>query len=130
MYEIMRYWDDDHPEWNDAERAYADVWRNQPKWVVSTTLSAVGPNATLISGDVEAALRDLKARIEGKIEIAGPMLASSLFGLGLIDEFQIYLHPAVLGSGKPFFLTAPPPLRLIDSERIGENAIRLSYVPA
>ncbi len=36
MYEVMRYWDDDHPEWEAAEHAFAAAWRNQPKWVVSS----------------------------------------------------------------------------------------------
>ena len=35
MYEVMRYWDDEHPEWDAEERAFAAAWRNQPKWVVS-----------------------------------------------------------------------------------------------
>ena len=45
MYEIMRYWDDDDPEWDTEERAFAEAWRNQPKWVVSRSLKSVGPNA-------------------------------------------------------------------------------------
>src|SRR5205823_2026011 len=45
MYEVMRYWDDDHPEWNADEHAFAAAWRNQPKWVVSRSLKSVGPNA-------------------------------------------------------------------------------------
>src|SRR5205814_7955265 len=46
-YEIMRYWDEDQPEWSDEERDFAAVWRRQPKWVVSRSLKKVGPNATL-----------------------------------------------------------------------------------
>ena len=49
MYEVMRYWDDDHPEWTESFREFAIAWRELPKWVVSRTLQAVGPNATLIS---------------------------------------------------------------------------------
>ena len=48
MYEVMRYWDDEHPEWDAEERAFAAVWRNNPKWVVSRSLQSVGPNATLV----------------------------------------------------------------------------------
>ncbi len=48
MYEIMRYWDDDHPEWDEDERAFAAAWRRQPKWVVSRSLASVGPNARLV----------------------------------------------------------------------------------
>src|SRR5688572_6590853 len=61
MYEIMRYWDDEHPGWDAPERAFAAAWRKQPKWVVSRTLKSVGPNATLVAGDLEIAIRKLKA---------------------------------------------------------------------
>jgi hypothetical protein len=54
----------------------------------------------------------------------------SLTDLGLIDEYRLYLHPVVLGRGKPFFAGARPPLRLVASDRIGEDVIRLTYVPA
>jgi len=130
MYEVMRYWDDDHSEWDDAERDYAAAWRSQPKWVVSRSLKSVGPNATLVEDKVEAAIRDLKAQLDGEIEVSGPELAGSLTDLGLIDEYRLYLHPFVLGGGKPFFAGPRPPLRLVASDRIGENVIRLTYVPA
>lgn len=130
MYEVMRYWDDDHPEWGADERAFATAWRNQPKWVVSHTLKSVGPNATLVKGDLEGAMRQLKATRDGEIEVAGPQLAQRLTELGLIDEYRIYLHPVVLGHGKPYFAGPRSPLRLISSERIDDNVIRLIYVPA
>src|SRR5690242_18418016 len=93
MYEVMRYWDDDHPEWSADEHTYAAAWRRQPKWVVSRSLKSVGPNATLVADDLERAMRELKAGRDGEIEVAGPNLAHSLTGLGLIDEYRIYLHP-------------------------------------
>ena len=130
MYEVMRYWDDDHPEWDAAEHAFAAAWRKQPKWVVSRSLKSVGPNATLVAADVEKTLRELKAERNGQIEIAGPTLAHSLTELGLIDEYRIYLHPVVVGQGKRFFAGSPPPLRLETSDRMGEDVIRLAYVPA
>jgi len=130
MYEIMRYWDEDRPEWDAEERAFAAAWRKQPKWVVSRSLASVGANATLVGDDFEGAIRALKAGRDGEIEIAGPDLARSLTGLGLIDEYRIYLHPVVLGRGKPYFAGPRPPLRLIAHERIGEDVIRLKYVPA
>ncbi|RZJ96704.1 MAG: dihydrofolate reductase [Brevundimonas sp.] len=130
MYEVMRYWDEDQPDWDEPRRAFAQAWRNQPKWVVSRTLKEVGPNAILISEDVEAAVAEVKADVEGVMEVAGPELAASLFHTGLIDEYRIYLHPAVVGAGKPFFAAPPPPLRLLAVDRIGEQAVRLRYVPA
>ena len=130
LYEIMSYWDDDHSEWGEAEREFAAAWRRQPKWVVSRSLTSVGPNATLIRDDLEAALRRLKAELDGEIEVGGPNLARSLTELGLIDEYRIYLHPVVLGRGNPYFAAARPPLRFVASDRIDENVIRLTYVPA
>jgi len=130
MYEIMRYWDDDHPEWEAEERAFAAAWRSQPKWVVSRSLTSVGPNATLVGGDIAAAIHELKAERDGEIEVAGPRLAHSLTALGLIDEYRIYLHPVVLGHGTPYFAGPRPPLRLVAHDRIGEDVIRLVYVPA
>jgi dihydrofolate reductase len=129
MYEIMRYWDDDHPEWDAAERDFAAAWRQQRKWVVSRSLKSVGPNATLVADDLERTIRELKAERAGEIEVAGPQLAQSLTDLGLIDEYRIYLHPVVLGHGKPYFAGPRPPLRLVTHSQIGEDVIRLTYVP-
>ena len=98
--------------------------------VVSRTLKSVGPNATLVGDDLEGAIRALKAGRDGEIEVAGPHMAQSLTELGLIDEYRIYLHPVVLGRGKPYFAGPRPPLRLMSHERIGEDVIRLVYVPA
>jgi dihydrofolate reductase len=130
LYEVMRYWDEDHADWGAEERDFAAAWRKHPKWVVSRSLTSVGPNATRVGDDFEAVIRDLKARLAGEIEVGGPELARSLAGLGLIDEYRIYLHPVVLGLGKPFFAGPRPPLRLMASDRIGEDVIRLTYVPA
>jgi dihydrofolate reductase len=130
IYELMRYWDEDQPEWDAAEREFAAAWRGQPKWVVSRSLPSVGPNATLVEGDLAAFVGGLKARLDGEIAVAGPALAGSLTDLGLIDEYRLYMRPVVLGRGKPFFAGPRPPLRLVVSERVGEDAIRLTYVPA
>lgn len=130
MYEAMRYWDDDRPEWDAEQHAFAAAWRKQPKWVVTRSLKVVGPNATLVEDDLEGAIRKLKAERDGEIGVAGPSLAQSLTALGLIDEYRIYLHPFVLGHGKPYFAGPRPPLRLMTSDRIGEDVIRLAYIPA
>jgi dihydrofolate reductase len=135
MYEVMRYWDEDQSEWDTDEhgapaREFAVAWRRQPKWVVSRSLKSVGPNATLVGNDLEAAIRALKAQLTGEIEVAGPDLARSLTDLGLIDEYRIYLHPVVLGHGKPFFAGPRPRLRLVTSDRIDGDFVRLTYVPA
>jgi len=130
MYEIMAYWDEDHPEWDADRQAFAAAWRRQTKWVVSRTLRTVGPNAILLGDDLEQAVRTIKAGQEGEIEVAGPKLAYSLTQLGLIDEYRIYLHPVVLGQGTPYFAGPRPPLRLVAHERIDADVLKLTYVPA
>lgn len=130
LYEVMRYWDEDHPELDAAEREFAAAWRRQPKWVVSRSLKSVGPNATLIADDLKGTVRRLKAEVAGEIEVGGPDLAQSLTDLGLIDEYRIYLHPVVVGGGKRFFTGSPPRLRLTGSDQVGEDVVRLTYVPA
>lgn len=130
MYEMMRYWDNDNPEWSADRRAFAMAWRRHPKWVASRSTTSVGPNATLVESDIEATVRDLKTRLVGEIAISGPDLARSLTDLGLIDEYRLYFHPVVLGRGKPFFAGPRPPLRLVSTDRVGEDVIRLTYVPA
>ena len=111
LYEVMRYWDEDCPEWDAEERDFAAAWRKQPKWVVSRSLKSVGPNATLVRDGFEAVICGLKAELDGEIEVGGPDLARSLTDLCLVDEYRLYLHPVVLGHGKPFFAGPRPPLR-------------------
>ena len=129
MYEVMRYWDEDLAGWSAEEREFAAAWRRQPKWVVSRSLKSVGRNATQVQDGIDAVLRGLKTELVGEIEIAGPDLAGSLTDLGLVDEYRIYLHPVVLGGGKPFFRGPRPPLRLVASDLIDEGVIGLTYVP-
>jgi len=130
MYEVMRYWDEDHPEWDPEERDFAAAWRSKPKWVVSRSLKSVGSNAPLVDDDLAAVMSGLKAQHVGEIEVAGPDLARSLTDLGLIDEYRLYFRPFVLGHGTPFFAGPRPPLRLVAGDRIGEDVMRLRYVPA
>ncbi|WP_188848930.1 dihydrofolate reductase family protein [Aureimonas glaciei] len=130
MYEIMRYWDEDDPEWDAERRDFAAAWRRQPKWVVSRSLKAVGPNATLVADDLGGVVRGLKDELAGEISVSGPELARSLTELGLVDEYRLYFHPVVLGRGTPFFAGARPPLRLVTSDQMDEDVVRLTYVPA
>lgn len=129
LYGLMSYWDQDQPGWDADHHAFAAAWRQAPKWVVSSTLQSVGPNAKILGPELESEVRRLKAERPGEIEVGGPMLAQRLTELGMIDEYRIYLHPEVLGHGTAFFAAARPPLRLASSEQIDDNVIRLSYIP-
>ena len=130
MYEIMRYWDEDSPDWDAEDREFAVAYRSRPKWVVSHSLKSVGPNATLVGDDFEKVIRSLKAGLAGEIHVGGPTLAQSLTEAGLIDEYRLYLRPVVLGGGRPFFAGPRPPLHLVASDLIVDDLIRLTYVPA
>jgi dihydrofolate reductase len=130
MYEVMRYWDEDKPEWDEVDHDFAQAWRPKPKWVASRSLTSVGPNATLVQGDLIDFVRNLKSEREGEIDVAGAELANVLSAGGLIDEYRLYFRPYVLGGGKPYFAGPVPPLRLVKHEAIGEDTVRLTYVPA
>ncbi|MES2144919.1 MAG: dihydrofolate reductase family protein [Pseudomonadota bacterium] len=127
LYELMQYWDGDEPGWSPAEREFAGAWQAQPKWVVSRTLTEVGPNATLISGDVEAAVRRVKDEVQGDVDVGGTVLAQWLGERGLLDEVHMYLRPVVLGKGRPMFVGPRPKMRLLGSERVGGDVVWLRY---
>lgn len=134
MYEVMRYWDGDEWDQHDSAtghdlQAFAEAWRAMPKWVVSRTLKSVGPNATLATDGLASFAQGLKDELPGEVQVAGPELAHHLGALGLIDEYQLYVRPVVLGQGKPFFKAARPKLEFAACDRIGEDAVRLTYVP-
>jgi hypothetical protein len=93
-------------------------------------LKSVGPNATLVEDDIEAVIRGLKAQPVGEIEVAGPDLAGSLANLGLIDEYRLYPTRRAWSRQISRFAGPRPPLRLVTSDSIGEDVIRLTYVPA
>ena len=127
VYQLMTYWQDDQPDWGEAEREFAAAWRAQRKWVVSQTLTAVGPNATLLSSDVETRVRALKQELPGQVDVSGTVLVQSLSDWGLMDEYRLLYHPCALGSGRPLFLGPRPPMQLTSSDRIGANAVCLTY---
>ncbi|PRH87173.1 dihydrofolate reductase [Labrys okinawensis] len=133
MYEVMRYWDSPEREQDsgEVEMDFAHAWRETPKVVFSTTLREVGPNARLVnSGGIEV-VRSLKADGDGEIGVAGPTLAAELARSGLIDEYRLYLHPIVLGGGKPYFQQGLS-LRLkpLGRESLPQGVTLLRYAPA
>ena len=130
MYEIMRYWDEDQPGWDEMDHDFAQAWRPKPKWVASRSLTSVGPNATLVQGDLIDFAANLKSERDGDIDVAGAELANVLSAAGLVDEYRLCFRPYVLGTGKPYFAGPRPPLRLMKLDAIGEDAVRLTYAPA
>ena len=72
-------------------------------------------------------MRDLKAKVDGELDVAGPTLAAAI--APLIDEYRLYFRPYVLGGGKPYFAGARPSLRLVATDCI-DDVVRLTFVPA
>ncbi|MEP9372521.1 dihydrofolate reductase family protein [Mesorhizobium sp. KR1-2] len=133
MYEVMRFWDSPDRETGaeEVELDFAHAWRATPKIVFSTTLQDVGPNARLASGDVEDVVRSLKSEADGQISVAGADLAAHLARAGLIDEYWLYVHPVVLGGGKPYFRSGLSlTLKPLGTESLTQGVTLLRYAPA
>ncbi|MFZ4269921.1 dihydrofolate reductase family protein [Streptomyces arboris] len=115
---------------NDGPMAeFAGIWRDMPKYVYSRTLEAVGPGATLlreVDRDEVCAVRDAAA---GDLIVGGADLVETFRRLDLVDEYRVYVHPVLLGRGRPFFGEAADRqgLRLLESRTFGNGVVLLRY---
>jgi dihydrofolate reductase len=132
MYEIMAgYWPtaDQQPSVSQVEVEYARLWRSMPKIVFSTTLEKVAWNSRLVRGNIAEEVRQLKSQPGKDMSVSGAGLAASFMQLGLIDEYRLYIHPILLGDGKPMF---PPmkeriKLKLVETLRFGSGVVLVRY---
>jgi dihydrofolate reductase len=132
LYENMAaFWPtaDEDPSASQFEVEYARIWKSKPKIVFSTTLERVAWNSRLVRGDIGEEVRKLKAQPGKDMHVGGAGLAASFMQLGLIDEYCLYIHPVVLGAGKPMFgqLREKINLRLIDAHTFGSGVVLLRY---
>jgi dihydrofolate reductase len=132
MYEIMSaFWPtaDEDPQAPPVIREYARIWRAKPKIVFSQTLPEVGWHAQLFRGDLGAEIKRLKALPGGDMSVGGAALAASFLQLGLIDEVYQYVHPVILGGGKPMFtqLQEQIDLSLVETRQFGSGVVLLHY---
>jgi dihydrofolate reductase len=127
LYETMLYWETvDQASLDDAEREWAALWNPLPKVVFSTTLSAVQGNARLASGDLAGEIERLRAEPgEGDIAIGGATLAAEAAALGLIDEYQLMVHPVLVGGGISYF---PQRERRVDLELVETRTYSSKFV--
>ena len=136
MYEVMRYWDEvdlTDPATSEVEGDFARYWRDTPKHVVSRGQPELGPNATLVEGDVVEALRSMRAADGPPIMVgAGADLFATLSQAGLIDDYRFLILPTAIGQGKAIFasLSAPLRLRLTGTRTFSSGSVLLEYVPA
>jgi dihydrofolate reductase len=132
LYENMAlFWPtaDQNPSAPEFEKEYARIWKAKKKIVFSHSLTRVGWNAQLFTGDIAAEIKRLKAQPGLDMSLGGPDLAATFMRLGLIDEYRLYIHPVVLSGGKPMFPRQQNPfdLKLVESHTFGSGVVLLKY---
>jgi dihydrofolate reductase len=131
MYEVLSYWDtfaDENPSADEHLLEFAHIWENTPKYVFSTSLKEVGPNATLVTGNVADEVAALKRQTDGDLAVGGAGLAGSLIELGLVDEYGPVVHPVVVGGGTPYLpRDVRLELRLLETRTFGGGAVYMRY---
>jgi dihydrofolate reductase len=132
MYELMAAaWPtaDADPSNPRPVKEFARIWRDTPKIVFSRTLKHADWNTTIVRDVVVDEIRKLKAQPGGDLSLGGADLAASFMQHDLIDEFRIYVHPVVIGRGKPLFGASDTKadLRLLETRRFGNGVVLLHY---
>ena len=131
MYEVMVYWDTAEADPSNPEYAleFARIWKNTHKIVFSKTLAQVQGNATLSKGNIVEEIARLKTEPGKDLSVGGASIASTLMGLGLIDEYWLYVQPVILGSGRPMFpaLSSKINLRLLETRTFNSGVVLLRY---
>jgi dihydrofolate reductase len=130
MYEVMRFWETaggaDQPAF---ARDYAEIWRAADKIVYSKTLESVSSARTRIERDFDPeAVRQLKETAERDLSVGGPGLAAQAIEARLVDEYQLFVAPAVVGGGNGWLPDhARLDLELLDEQRFESGFVYLRY---
>ena len=131
LYEVMLYWEtaDENPSASDYELEFARIWKPLPKIVFSTTLEKVEGNARLLRDGVAEEVATLKEQPGKDLAVGGAGLASTLIKLGLVDEYQLFVSPVVLGDGTPYFpaMDSRINLELIETRTFGSRVVYVRY---
>ena len=131
LYETMVYWEtaEEDPAISDYAAEFARIWKQLPKVVFSSTLTEVEGNTRLATGSVEEEVARLKSEHDGDIAVGGPGLAGACAELDLIDEYDLFIYPVVVGGGLPFFpaLAAPLELKLAETRTFGNRVVEVRY---
>ncbi|MCW2571533.1 MAG: deaminase [Frankiales bacterium] len=130
-YELMAdYWPtaDADPASSPSVTEFARIWREMPKIVYSRTLQRADWNATVVAEVVPDEVRALKAQPGGDLVVGGADLAATFLRHGLIDEIRLYVHPVVIGRGRPLFPSdVTLDLRLAEARTFGNGVVLLRY---
>ena len=130
-YELMAgYWPtaDADPSSAPPEVEFAGIWREKPKIVYSTTLERAGWSTTVLREVVPEQVTELKRQPGGDLALGGADLAASFLRHDLVDEHRLYVHPAVIGRGKPLYpADVRLDLRLVETRTFGSGVALLRY---
>ncbi len=132
IYELMaEFWPtaDTDPSSTRPMVEFARIWRDMPKIVYSQTLERADWNTTVVRDVVPAEVVELKAQPGGNLALGGADLAAAFMRHDLVDEYRLYIHPTILGAGRPLF---PPTqtkvdLRLVETRTFGNGVVLLRY---
>jgi dihydrofolate reductase len=132
LWETMNsYWPtaDQQPGATAAQIEFARRWRDMPKVVFSSTISAVDGNARLVTGDAVTEIARLKTDDGGPMDVGGATLAAAAMRAGLIDGYAIVTHPVLLGGGTPFFTTLDSwvNLNLVETQTFPDGVLLTRY---
>ena len=134
MYETMRYWETAHTlaDQSPASLDFARIWQAADKIVYSTTLQSADTARTRIERDLDPAqVRKLKETASRDLTVGGPHLAAQAMAAGLVDEYQFFLVPVVVGGGTR---ALPDQVRLdltlAEEHKFGSGTVYLCYHPA
>jgi dihydrofolate reductase len=132
-YELMAgFWPtaDADPSSTAPMAEFAEIWRDMPKIVYSKTLENSDWNSTVVRDVVPEEVLELKAQPGGDLALAGANLAATFTRYGLIDEYRLYVHPVLIGLGKPLFqpANATVDLRLTETKTFGSGVVLLHYL--
>ena len=131
LYETMLYWEtaDQDPAIEPDRREFAEIWQRLPKVVFSTTLESVEGNARLARDSVPEEVRRLREQVDGDLEVGGAALAANCIELDLVDEYHLFVHPVIVGGGKPFFppTQASLELELAETRTFASRVVLLHY---
>jgi dihydrofolate reductase len=132
LFEVMNaYWPtaESDPTATGPMLEFGRIWNAKPKVVVSSSMQEAPPGWRLTSGDPKTILEELRRDFSGDIEIGGPTLASGFIRAGLVDEYELVVHPVILGGGTPFFpdLERRANLRLLETRTFSSGAVYLGF---
>ena len=129
LYETMAYWDAAVEGYPTERRDFAQVWQKAEKIVFSRTLTGATRRNTRIERDFEPdAIRTLKRESKHDIIIGGAEIAGLALEADLVDECHLFLHPVIVGGGKPAFRPAfRRKLELLETRRFSTGVIHVRY---